>query len=106
MFFHLFSEEEQLLIARQLATLLSPVPGSIIFGAHAGSHVKGSVSIKYDGLSKPLFCHSVDSWRDVWDGQVFTKGMVHVEAYITKYKNLSPRLTSDGYFLVWSITRL
>ncbi|KAF9059545.1 hypothetical protein BDP27DRAFT_1341230, partial [Rhodocollybia butyracea] len=35
-FFHLFNREEQLLIAKKLASLLSPLPGSIIFGSHVG----------------------------------------------------------------------
>jgi hypothetical protein len=109
MFFHLFDEERQLLVAHRLGTLLSPVPGSIIFGVHAGSHVKGHVTIRYDGLSKPLFCHSVDSWRDMWDGQVFPKGTVRVDAQLKKCKDFAPasvKLSEDGNFLIWSITRL
>jgi hypothetical protein len=111
MFFHLFDEEEQLLAAHQLGTLLSTVPGSIIFGVHAGSHVKGHVTIEYDGLSKALFCHSVDSWRNVWDGQVFPKGTVRVDAQVKKCKEFAPaslKLTSseDALFLIWCITRL
>jgi len=34
--FHLFSEEKQLHLLRALAGLLSPEPGSMIFGLHIG----------------------------------------------------------------------
>lgn len=40
-FFHLFSEAEQLAIARTLAALLSRAPGSMIVGAHISRPQKG-----------------------------------------------------------------
>ena len=39
--FHLFSEAGQLRLARALAGLLSPLPGSIIAGWHSGAKEKG-----------------------------------------------------------------
>ncbi len=39
--FHLFSEADQLVVAKRFASLLSPALGSMIFGWHAGRLVKG-----------------------------------------------------------------
>ena len=102
-FFHLFGEEEQLKLAKQLATLLSPLQGSIIFGMHSGQprtevfHYRGS----------HIFCHSPESWADLWDGEVFKKGSVEVQVKLTKRE---PRkLDPPGitmYWLIWSVIRL
>ncbi|KIL57489.1 hypothetical protein M378DRAFT_381889 [Amanita muscaria Koide BX008] len=79
-FFHLFSEEEQLTAARQLAPLFSLCPGSIIFGRQRGMpHVKGTRTDYHFGSERTMFSHSPGSWRDFWDGQVFVKGTVRVE---------------------------
>lgn len=40
-FFHLFDEAKQLQAARQLASLFSPLPGSVLFGAHGSRLVNG-----------------------------------------------------------------
>ena len=42
MFFHLFDEEKQRALALRLAGLLSPRPGSIIFGRHIAGAVQGA----------------------------------------------------------------
>jgi hypothetical protein len=102
--FHLFDEEKQLTLAKQLATLLSPEPGSIIFGVHGGLNTKG-MKLSYSG--RQMFCHSPESWIELWDGVVFRKGSVKVEAMIVERE--SPR---DDYpapkflLLVWAVTRL
>lgn len=41
-FFHLFSEEVQECVARKLAGLLSPLPGSMLIGVQGGRADKGS----------------------------------------------------------------
>ena len=73
-FFHLFSEEQQLELAQKMAGLLSPVPGSTIFGMHAGLAEKGFSKEGNRRTGGPLFCHSPDSWKELWDGGIFKKG--------------------------------
>ncbi|KAJ3561953.1 hypothetical protein NP233_g9878 [Leucocoprinus birnbaumii] len=106
-FFHLFDEEQQFLLAKQLATLLSPSPGSIIFGSHGGRPVKGLRTEVSNSRGEHMFCHSPESWMDLWDGQVFRKGSVKVEAQVVvreRRKHDPPEIIL--HWLVWSVTRL
>ncbi|KAM6495362.1 hypothetical protein JOM56_008068 [Amanita muscaria] len=103
-FFHLFGEEKQLEAGRRLASLLSPDPGSIIFGGHVGLPVKGTRTHRLLGSEMTMFCHSPESWRDFWDGQVFAKGTVRVEAELQERRLVAPDIV--GYFLVWCVTRV
>lgn len=120
MFFHLFSESDQLRIAEKLATLLSPVPGSIIFGNHialaeAGIHPRNTSGIR-------MFCHSPQTWREMWE-KVFPKGTIEVYAELVMSDEMQPSKSAgentNGYYgndtddrwenllwLVWSIKRL
>lgn len=105
-FFHLFGEEKQLELAKQLATLLSPEPGSIIFGSHGGRPTKGlNTEVVYRGSQ--MFCHSPETWVDLWDGQVFRKGTIRVEAKLVE-REFSPVRSSRAIYhlLVWSVIRL
>jgi hypothetical protein len=103
-FFHLFKEDEQLHLARALAGLLSAEPGSIILGAHTGAQEKGTVSGVYNNIEVDIFAHSPESWAAMWDGEVFEKGMVKVEA---EFREVSTVAGSDRYpLLYWSVTRL
>lgn len=102
-FFHLFSEEKQLRLARAIAGLLSPEPGSVVFGLHVGSSVKGSIE-RPNG--RTVCRHSPDSWKEIWDGEVFDKGKIKVEAHLgSKLVDLGPSL-EQARILVWSVTRL
>lgn len=83
LFFHLFQEEGQLAVARALASLLSPLPGSLIFGSHSGLPVAGlkpTPTVRGDYV----YCHSPESWRTLWDGVVFEKGTVEVAAELAQ----------------------
>ncbi|KAI0828239.1 hypothetical protein BC628DRAFT_1337889 [Trametes gibbosa] len=59
--------------------LLSPEPGSIILGVHGGRHEKGFRtetglhSATSVARGHPMFCHSPESWTELWDGQIFKK---------------------------------
>ncbi|KZT74813.1 hypothetical protein DAEQUDRAFT_742273 [Daedalea quercina L-15889] len=116
--FHLFDEEQQLELARKLAGLLSPLPGSTIIGLHVGRAEKG---LRTEGQvtrsGNYMFCHSPDSWKELWDGTVFQKGKVEVKASLLTPDELLGReaaerggLTSGRSvaqnLLVWSVTRL
>ncbi|KAI0735566.1 hypothetical protein C8Q76DRAFT_765975 [Earliella scabrosa] len=111
LFFHLFDEEKQLQLARALAGLLSPEPGSMIVGAHGGRPEKGfrveALRPKSDGGQ--MFCHCPESWVELWDGQVFKKGTVKASAFLHEIerKDLLPSSPdAKFYLLVWSVIRL
>ncbi|KAF5359217.1 hypothetical protein D9756_003137 [Leucocoprinus leucothites] len=104
-FFHIFSEEKQIQLARRLASLLSPEPGSMIFGCHRGLKVKAVTS---DLLGFEMTCYSPETWRDLWDGVIFRKGTVDVRAELRDANREDVSLDDGGkiYFLDWSVTRL
>ncbi|KAH9891083.1 hypothetical protein C8Q73DRAFT_109551 [Cubamyces lactineus] len=106
-FFHLFDEAKQEHVARALAGLLSAEPGSIIFGTHGSAPSKGAKAFSF-GLNgegtHTMFCHSPESWKDLWDGQVFKKGSVSVETRLVQIEGLGQH--SEFYFLEWCVTRL
>ncbi|KAF8075123.1 hypothetical protein FPV67DRAFT_616075 [Lyophyllum atratum] len=107
-FFHLFNEALQLELARLLATLLSPTPGSMIFGLQGGRPEKGLTTGVHTSSGTFMFCHSPETWRDLWDGEVFTKGNVKVECGLHKMErsDLPAAPGSEFYALWWSVTRL
>ncbi|EIW79526.1 hypothetical protein CONPUDRAFT_58142 [Coniophora puteana RWD-64-598 SS2] len=100
--FHLFEEDKQLELAKQLAVLLSAEPGSVICGAQGGHHVKGKRATRTWSTEFEYFCHSPESWDELWNGQVFEKGTVRTDAVLRPYGSLDGELM----FLEWSITRL
>ncbi|KAJ7022609.1 hypothetical protein C8F04DRAFT_1213538 [Mycena alexandri] len=100
--FHLFSEPDQLQLARKLAGLLAPHPGSIIFGCHGAQPTKGHV---LGSRGRHMFCHSPESWREMWDAEVFASGSVEVRAVLKNAgKILNP--TTDFHMMFWSVKRL
>lgn len=121
-FFHLFDEAKQFELARKLAGLLSPEPGSIILGGHAGQPVKGMWDRRTLTSGGQMFCHSPESWRELWDEQVFEKGKVKVDVVLKPVRDLvqaedskewidkaqKPEMldTGDYQVLIWSVTRL
>ena len=105
--FHFFGEEKQLHLAHALAGLLSPESGSVIFGRHVGNHEKGFILPPGHG-GRQMFCHSPESWTELWDGLVFEKGVVTVQVKLVQVETKEPdepqSRTVTG--LVWSVTRL
>jgi hypothetical protein len=109
--FHLFDEEKQFELGKRLAALLDPRPGSIIFGSHTGMPAKGPCQGIY---MKTIFCHSPESWTQMWEEGIFEKGQVKVSAALRDVTTFSGRLDSrfsieEGaklYFLDWSVERL
>ncbi|GJJ08182.1 hypothetical protein Clacol_002390 [Clathrus columnatus] len=121
MLFHLFPESDQLRMAKKLATLLSPVPGSIIFGNHIGLEESGIHTRNASGIR--MFCHSPQTWCEMWDGDVFPKGVVEVEAKLVSAGEAQPsqslKENTNGFYgndsddrwknimwLVWSVKRI
>ncbi|KAF7367630.1 Methyltransferase ausD [Mycena sanguinolenta] len=82
--FHLLSEPQQTQLAKSLAGLLSPLPGSVILGVHIAREIAGLGPVdasRTDG--RRMFCHSPESWVALWEG-IFGKGMVKVEVELKK----------------------
>ena len=110
MFFHLFDEAKQVELARRLASLLSPLPGSLILGRQLAAPVKGPRAAVVAAADQPvvrLFCHSPASWAALWDGVVFAKGTVRVEAELREvplYADSPPE--QRFWWMHWSVTRL
>ncbi|KXN93154.1 hypothetical protein AN958_00078, partial [Leucoagaricus sp. SymC.cos] len=104
-FFHLFDEEKQNELARRLASLLSPEPGSIIFGCHRGVPVKKTTD---DLMGYMMVCHSPESWKNLWDGQIFKKGTVRVHAELKDAERRECSLENGDKLLMldWSVNRL
>jgi len=57
---------------------------------------------------RATFCHSPESWKDLWGGQVFEKGEVLVDTHIVElaYRSNESAEVDKVYWLSWSITRL
>ncbi len=88
--------------------------GSMIFGAHMGRPQKGfrteASPPKPGYLGSDMFCHSAASWVELWDGEVFEKGSVKVEAELMNpHREDLRKMLEPGaihYQLLWSVTRL
>ncbi|KAA1474306.1 hypothetical protein DENSPDRAFT_840891 [Dentipellis sp. KUC8613] len=110
-FFHLFSEEQQVALARKFAGLLSPARGSVIFGDQIGMPEKGWFEDGISGSGWKLFSHSPASWTALWDGTVFPAGTVEVRAVLAEVP-VRERVRMDGVkekrfpILQWCVTRL
>ena len=114
-FFHLFSKDDQYALARALASLLSPIPGSMIFGNHCVLREEGLWSpTPKPGESETkmtMYCHSDKSWARMWE-EIFGKGKVDVRAEITELDGgfdlagTFPENSNPLFELTWSVTRL
>ncbi|KAF8588232.1 hypothetical protein K439DRAFT_1384828 [Ramaria rubella] len=87
MFFHVFPEEGQLDLAHRFAALLSPLPGSIIFGNHIGLPSKGIHPNNPSG--KRMFCHSPESFRAMWEQVFGGKESVDINVELVKADEVS-----------------
>lgn len=110
-FFHLFGKEEQIQAARALASLLSPEPGSMIFGVHTSQPAEGQREYT-NARGTKIYCFSPEEWTELWDGDVFEKGTVEVKTEIIER---DPRMVGPwieltdrkrAYAMWWCIKRL
>ncbi len=55
-----------------------------------------------------MFCHSPESWKELWEKEVFGEGKVKVEAFLTEVQrqDLPDMIIDKRYIMVWSATRL
>ncbi|KAJ7315102.1 hypothetical protein DFH08DRAFT_715852, partial [Mycena albidolilacea] len=111
--FHMFDEQEQTDLVRSMAGLLSPLPGSMIFGSQVGSKTTSyrPRPPRYTGDRAPIFAPSPESWTAIWE-DIFPKGAVHIEATLREREDchpwelLAPVPGLDDGVFTWSITRL
>ncbi|KAJ7050171.1 hypothetical protein C8F01DRAFT_1345653, partial [Mycena amicta] len=108
-FFHLFDEQTQTTIARILASLLSPLPGSIIFGAHVGNE-HGTAQYPrmpyFPGdAGGRMFCHSPETWQEMWVN-VFGEGVVRVEVVLNEHRKESVSSGKGNGWLNWCVVRV
>ncbi len=112
-FFHLFSEDQQYYIAKALAGLLSPEPGSALVGVQGGMAEKGFW--QPIGSQYKMFCHSPESWAEMWHG-IFSNGEggdggVEVMSRLRKeiggptFFGTYPENTRPFHVLEWSVVR-
>ncbi|KAJ3970848.1 hypothetical protein EV361DRAFT_914124 [Lentinula raphanica] len=107
-FFHLFGEDGQKQIASALASLLSPEPGSMIFGVH-GSRVERGFWHP-TGSERYMFCHSPESWKELWE-DLWGKDHVEVKARLRKeiggddLFGTYPGNKDPYHVMEWSVTR-
>lgn len=111
-FFHLFEEDKQRHLTHLVASLLSPLPGSIIFGSHMGasdSEDDMSGRTRFTIRGGTAFAHSPTSWKELWVGKdgPFKPEAVSLETVMSEP---SRRHILNGPYLfyrhVWSITRV
>jgi hypothetical protein len=109
--FHLFPKDEQLRVARALAGLLSPKPGSMILGKQVG--LPESEHCEVSETPESTFrqrCHTSQSWLELWDGEVFPKGTVRALAFVTEVpEDMVAKILPEAkslHMLTWSVTRL
>ena len=109
-FFHLFPFDKQTEVARLLLGLLSPLPGSMIFGVQGGRIEKG---LWCPAPGTRMNCHSPDSWPQMWEplfAEVGTKCEVRAslreapggDSMFGTY----PDNTERFHVLEWSVTRV
>lgn len=78
----------------------------MIFGAHGGSPEKGFRSETTANAKVEMFCHSAESWKEIWDGKVFKKGTVRVDAWVKQVERVGMNPSAKYFLLVWGVTRL
>lgn len=93
--FDTLDEARQLQLARAIAGLLSPEPGSMIIGAHFVRSDKNSKVMSDGGDAH----HSLESWTELWDGGLFQKGTVEVKVVL-----IEPE--AGRWVMDWMVTRL
>lgn len=108
--FHLFTYEQQQQLARQLAGLLSPLPGSMLFGVQGGRPVKGPWG---PGVDFKMHSHSPESWREMWEEifaevgcKVEVEGRLRREVGGETFFGMWPENVEGYYVLEWSVTRI
>ncbi|KAI0087629.1 hypothetical protein BDY19DRAFT_954634 [Irpex rosettiformis] len=112
-FFHLFSFDQQYEIARALAGLLSPQPGSVLFGLHGA--IAGRGFWQPEGVQYKMACHSPESWKEMWyeifgsgeggDGGIEVRASLVEEVGGPTFFGTYPENTKPRALLDWVVIR-
>lgn len=103
--FHLFDYTNQLLLARRVAAMLKPVPGSIIVGRQRGNINAGEFEHRTDEKGT-MFQHNEDSLIRMWEEVGKSTGTEWiVEARLQKTVDFGDISVSDERSLYFEITR-
>lgn len=105
--FHLFDKAQQAFVAKSLASLLSPQPGSTIFGLHVAQPTAGTYT--WSGVGD-VYCHSPETWTELWNGEIFRRGTVRVHTKLKALDAKEAAALGTGLqtlpLLEWSVTRI
>lgn len=108
-FFHLFDQDSQIELAHKLGSLLSPEPGSVIFGAHSGV-LDGELPCEQIWLNAKflMYCQSPESWTRMWE-KVFVGRKIEVKAVLKEMIRADTQYITDSgyrlYTMYWSVKR-
>ncbi|KAI0742059.1 hypothetical protein C8Q80DRAFT_1110145 [Daedaleopsis nitida] len=112
--FHLLdTEAAHLRLARAIAGLLSPAPGSMVLGFHRAWQEKRAHTETFAGRTHSMFLHSPESWTALWEEHVFRPGTAKVDAKLVRLERPvggapeggQPRM-EEICFMEWSVMRL
>ena len=81
----------------------------MVIGVHSSRPEKGTFVTRAGGKDVSTFYHSPESWTALWDGELFVKGTVKVEAGLVEIERKDLTHISEEtkfYLLWWSVTRL
>lgn len=93
-FFHLFSYEQQIVVAKRIIKLLKPVEGSLLVGRQVGNLNPGALQSS-DG--RILYRHNEESWAGFWrDVSERTGVKFEVESKLEDAKRLFMRDGKPG----------
>ena len=110
-FMHVFDEPSQARIVRTLAGLLSPAPGSLLFGVQ-GALAQGPGPFTPSGSDWTMFCHSPESLGKLFEDAFGGPGMVRFESRMVEepggptYFDTWPGNEKPFTCQEWSVTRL
>ncbi|KAM3068852.1 hypothetical protein ACMFMG_011014 [Clarireedia jacksonii] len=82
-FLHLFTAEQQRVIARKLNRMLKPKEGSMIFGRNLGAEQGGEYHMKKLGWD--LYRHSNETIRRLWEDE--HDGEWQIDSFLTTYES-------------------
>ncbi|KAI0762267.1 hypothetical protein C8Q74DRAFT_1207056 [Fomes fomentarius] len=109
-FLHLFDEAAQARIARALAGILSPAPGSMLFGVQGALAERGQ--FRPTGSDFTMFCHSPETLGKVFEDAFGGPGTIRFESRLTSepggptYFDTWPGNAKPFVCQEWSVTRL
>ena len=88
---HLFNWADQLVLAKRVAMVLKPVPGSLVLGRQRGNIKPGEYEHRTNE-KRTMFRHSEESFRKMWDDVEEITGIKwHVDVRLQKDEDFDDR---------------